>query len=184
MSMNFREAAKSNMDYVRIRKAEIRDPEQIRRSLQKGYRVEHPERIMGYPGLMYDPGDVYVSGQIAERMGYEEFRSFVMDSLRRFDHEDYGQISLSDRDENIENRCLFGIDRLFGRYGFHNPARRRNDTDPFDEVICVRKYGENTWVTTESEVDWFVFLKEKDLKKAKDITETDWYRDSCTDMMN
>lgn len=123
---------------------------------------------MGYAGFFFELGDVYASGYVAEQMDIEEFRSFVFDSLRRFDKGDYGQISRSDEDENIENRCLFGIDRLFGRYGYHFPNCRRTEKDPFDEVICIRKHEGNTWITVDSEADWFLFLEDEHLKLIKE----------------
>ena len=155
-------------NYVRIQRKEKRDVEQIHKSFQKGLRVEHPEKIMGYAQFFFDLGDVYASGYVAEQMDYEAFRCFVLDSLKRFDKGDYGQISQCDEDKNIENRCLFGINRLFGRYGFYYPDCARKNTDPYDEVICIRKFEENTWITVDSEADWFLFLEDKHLKLIKD----------------
>ncbi len=168
MGMSPEEKADRIVNYVRIRKAEKKDPGQIHRGLQKGFRIEHPERITGYAGFFFESGDVYASGYVAKQMDIEEFRSFVMDSLRRFDKGDYGQISRNDEDENIENRCLFGIDRLFGRYGYRFPDCGRTEKDPFDEVICIRKHEGNTWVTADSEADWFLFLEDEHLEMIKD----------------
>ena len=175
MGMSFEAMADRVVDYVRIRKAEKRDPGQIHKGLQEGLRIEHPERIMGYAGFFFDLGDVYASGYIAGLMkNSEQFRTFVTDSLRRFDKGDYGLISRSDRDENIENRCLFGISRLFGRYGYHLPDCGRKEGDPYDEFICIRKLEENTWVTADSEADWFLFLLDEHLKQLRDI---DWTKE-------
>ena len=156
-------------DYVRIRKAEKRDPEKIHRTLQKGLRIEHPEKIMGYAGYFFDLGDVYASGYVAEQMEDERFRTFVMDSLKQFDEGEYGDISRNDLDENIENRWIFGIDRLFGRYGYDLTEGEREQNEPYFEVICIRKHGENTWVTYDGEADWFLFLRDEDLKLIRDI---------------
>ena len=168
MGMSLETMANWITNYVRIQKNDKRDVGQIHRNLQKGLRVEHPEKIMGYAGFFFDLGDVYASGFIAEQMDFEEFRSFVFDSLKRFNKGDYGQISQNDNDENVENRCLFGINRLFGRYGFYFPDCRRKNSDPYDEVICIRKLEENTWVTEDSEADWFLFLEDEHLKLIKD----------------
>lgn len=172
MGMSLETMADRIVDYVRIRKAEKRNPEQIRRGLQKGLRIEHPERIIGFAGFCFDMGDVYASGCVDRQMKIEEFRAFVMDSLRRFDKGDYGLISTGDQNDNIENRCLFGIARLFGRYGYHYPDCGRSEEDPFDEIICVRKLEENTWVTMDSEADWFLFLDDDQVKMLKDKTWT------------
>ncbi len=172
MGMSWEEMADRITDYVRIRKAEKRNPEQIHRTLQQGYRTEHPERIMGYAGFFFDLGDVYVSGGVARWMKVnEEFRSFVEESLQRFDKGDWGLISQSDEDENVENRYLFGIGRLFGRYGFYLPDCGRREGDRFDDFICIRKLDENTWVSYDSEADWFLFLEEDQVPLIRDI---DW----------
>ena len=167
MNAEYREAR--IMDYVRILRAKKKDPEKIHNALQKGLRIEHPEKIMGYAGFFYSSGDVYASGDVARWMNNDEsFRSFVMDSLRRFDKGDYALISSSDRDENIENRWLFGIGRQFGRYGYHYADRRRSETDPFDEMIFIREHEGNTWITMDSELDWFLFLDEERMTRIKD----------------
>ena len=168
MSTVYEKNADRILGYVRIRKTEKRNPEQIHRSLQKGYRIEHPEKVTGYAGFFFDLGDVYASGPVAAFMEVREFRSFVMESVKRFDKGDYGLISEGDEFENNENRWMFGIDRLFGRYGYHYHNCQRTDQDPFDEIICIRKHNGNTWVTYDSEADWFLFLEEEDLEKIKD----------------
>ncbi len=89
MGMSPEAMADQIVNYVRIRKAEKKDPEQIRKGLQKGFHIERPEKIMGYAGFFFELGDVYASGHVAEQMDIEEFRSFVIDSLRRFDKGDY-----------------------------------------------------------------------------------------------
>ena len=169
MGMSLEAMANRITDYVRIQKGQARNAEQIHKGLQKGLRIEHPEKIMGYAGFFFSMGDVYASGNVARLMKTEAFRSFVMDSLKRFDKGDFGQISRGDQDENIENRYLFGIDRLFGRYGYYLPGRREKESSPFDEVVCIRKHEENTWVTFDSEADWFLFLEDSEIKRIRDM---------------
>ncbi len=123
---------------------------------------------MGYEGFFFELGDVYASGYVAGQMENEGFRSFVLDSLRRFYKGEFGQISSRDEDENIENRWLFGIDRLFGRYGYYLPDCGRTEKDPFDEVVCIRKHKGNTWVTVDSGADWFHLFEDEHLKMIKD----------------
>lgn len=160
MAMSMAEKAYWYMDYVRIRKAEKRDPEKIHRDLRKAYGIGHPERIMGYAGFFFDPGNVYVSGSIAEWMELERFSAFVLDSLKRFEKGDWGEVSQSTKDENIENRYAFGIGRLFGRYR----TRQAGWEDLFDEVICIRLHDGNTWITGEDEADWFLLLEPDEMK--------------------
>ena len=160
MAMSMAEKSDWYMDYVRIRKAEKRDPEKIHRGLQQAYRIEHPERVMGYAGFFFEPGNVYVSGCIAEWMESERFSAFVLDALKRFEKGDWGEVTRSTKDENIENRYAFGIGRLFGRYG----TRRGNGEGPYDEVICIRLHDGNTWITGEDEADWFLLLEPDEMK--------------------
>ena len=134
--------AKANRitDYVRIRRAEKKDPEKIHSALQNGLRIDHPEKINGYAGYFFDLGDVYASGYIAGQMNDEEFRTFVMESLKQFDKGEYGDISRNDRDENIENRWMFGISNQFGRYGYYLTEGEKERKSPYYEVICIRMF--------------------------------------------
>ena len=170
MGMSPETKARWASNYVRILKAEKPDPELVRRGLQKGFGIEHPERIRGFAGFLFSLGDVYVTGNIAEFMKCSEaFAGFVMESLKRFDRGDYGLISRSDKDENIENRCLFGIDRLFGRYGYRLPGSSGDGPDPYWRIACIRKLDGNTWVTYDSDADWFLLLSDADLQRLPDF---------------
>ena len=168
MGMSPEAKAKRITDYVRIRRAEKKDPEKIHSALQKGLRIEHPEKIKGYVGYFFDLGDVYASGYIAGQMDDEQFRAFVMDSLKLFDKGEYGDISRNDRDENIENRWMFGIDSLFGRYGYYLTEGEKEQNSPYFEVIRIRMHDGNTWVTCDSEADWFLFLEDEHLELIRD----------------
>ena len=154
--------------YVRIAKEEKRDPEKLRRMVQQGLGIEHPERIMGYTGLFFDAGDVYISKMVEEWIKYREFREFVLDSLKRFGKEDYGEISEGDDDINCENRWLGSGDRLYGRYGYRF-RKQLSGKERCSEFICIRKYCWKTWITYESEPDWFLLLKDEDLGTLKDL---------------
>ncbi len=167
--MDMEAMANRVVDYVRIRRAEKKpDPEEIHRGLQQGLQIEHPEKIMGYAGFFRSLGDIYASGYIAGEMDRERFRNFVTDSLKRFDKGDFGDISESDRSANIDDRYLFGINRAFGRYGYFLSDRDQEGKDPFYEVICIREHDGNTWVTCDSEPDWFLFLEEEHIKMLRD----------------
>ncbi len=128
------------------------DPEAIREALKKGYRTEHPERTAGYCGFFFSPGDVYLSCRVAEFIRVPEFRDFVLDALKRFDAGDWGLISGSDVDENTENRYLFGIDRLFGRYGYPAVGQSSGETR-CREYIKIRHLNGNTYVLFDSDMD-------------------------------
>lgn len=128
------------------------DPQVIHSSLQKGFGIEHPERIHGYAGFFFGLGDVYASDWVADRMERSErFREFVFQSLERFKHDDYGDISESNCDENIENKWLFGGWPLFGRYSYI--VKRGNGKEIVETVIKVRCLKNATTVMDESEID-------------------------------
>ena len=130
-----------------------RDPKQIHEALQKGFGVKHPENVAGYANFFYELGDVYVTDGIYQRMkGVSEFHDFVMQSIQRFEKADYGEISDSDYYENMDNRWMFGIPRQYGRYGFRW-IKSFDNTMRFQENIKIRKWGRNTYVMYESELD-------------------------------
>ena len=138
---------------VRLLEGKKKDPEKIRETLQKGYGAKHPETIMGYAGFFYETGDVYASDAIFRRIScLPEFRDFVMDAIKRFEAGDFGDISESDLDENTENRWLFGVPRLFGRYGYKPHASGEGGTI-YREIIRIRQWGEHTYILFDSELD-------------------------------
>ena len=155
-------------NYVRIQRAEPRNPEAIHKGLQQGLRVNHPERITGYAGFFFHLGDVYAEKNISERMKYEPFGHFVIDAVKRYDKGDWGDISKNDEDENIENRYMFGIDRLFGRYVYYASDKHSTPGAQYDDVICIRMHEGATWVTYESGEDWFLFLEKEHMEKIRD----------------
>ena len=145
--------------YYRIRKGKREDPEKTYRNLQRGYGTKHPEKINGYMGLFFGKGDVFVSANIADRMEMEDFRSFVYESLRMYEKEGYGDISQDDIDLNGENRWLGNGDGVTGRYGFYREGRYLGK-ERYDEVIRIRTWKGNIWISYDSEPDRFLLLKE------------------------
>ena len=135
-----------------IEKKEKND-QAIHESLKKGFRTNHPERISGYAGFFFDMGDVFVTEQIYDRMkAGSEFREFIMESIKRFDKGDYGEVSEMDYDENQENRWLFGCPRIFGRYGFRYHTTY-NGSKRYQDVIKIRFWYGSTYVLYESDLD-------------------------------
>lgn len=161
-------------DYYRIRERVPLDREAVYRSLQQGYRVKHPERIKGCASFFFETGDVFVSGSIVQFWDVEEFREFVLRSLRAFEKQDYGDISMDDIERNIENRYLFGGD-LFGRYGYYFEGESEGK-ERYDDVIRIRTWKGNIWISNDSEPDLFLLLKAD--SKIPDIDERpDWLED-------
>ncbi len=143
--------------YYRIIKA--KDPNAVHRALQKGYGIKHPERINGYSGVVFGTGDVFVSEAVGRRMGIKEFKEFVFNSLMMFGREKYGEISSDDEELNGENRWLGNGDYVFGRYGYFRDNRYQGKKQ-YDEIIRIRMWKGNTWVTYDSEMDLFLLLKD------------------------
>ena len=136
----------------KIREAEKLDWEARHQELQRGYGVEHPERIHGYAGLFFTLGDVYASDWIAKLMDQsEKYRAFVFQSLERFENDDYGDISENDHEENVEVKWLSCGWPLFGRYGYKTV--RGNGKEVFLSVIKIRRLENVTTVMEESEMD-------------------------------
>ena len=80
-------------DYVRIVKGKQVNPEANRKGFQQSLGVQHPERISGFAGFLFQTGDVYASGSIIEFIRDQRFRAFLLESLKRFEIGDYGDIS-------------------------------------------------------------------------------------------
>ena len=136
----------------KIREAEKLDREARHQALQKGYGVEHPERIHGYAGLFFTLGDVYASDEVMKFMEWsEDFRAFVFQSLDRYAHDDYGDISENDHDENVEVKWLSCGWPLFGRYGYKTD--RGNGKEVLLTVIKIRRLQNATTVMEDSEMD-------------------------------
>ena len=132
------------------------DPHAIHESLQKGYGIEHPDRISGYAGFFFDLGDVMVSDSVAQRMALvPAFHEFVYSCIRDFQQDKYGHISMFDHDEDIELKWLAGGGNLFARYAYGRIGEENGVPTP-EEYIKVRIYQDNTYVLFDSEYDWLI----------------------------
>ena len=122
------------------------DSQQIHESLSKGYGIPHPERISGYAGFFIRYGDVFVSDLIACTMDrIPAFHRFIRESVRRFTNDEYGLISQSDKDENIELKWLAGGGPIFGRYAFEERVMPDGEKEAA-EIIKIRLYKGNTYI--------------------------------------
>ena len=91
--------------------------------------------------------------------GIKEFKEFVFNSLMMFGREKYGEISSDAEELNGENRWLGNGDYVFGRYGYFFDNRYQGKKQ-YDEIIRIRMWKGNTWVTYDSEMDLFLLLKD------------------------
>ena len=145
---------------VLIIKARKKDPEVIHSFIQKGYGIKHPEKIHGYGGLFFTLGNVYVSNTVYSMMkNNTEYHQFVLDSLKRFEREDYGYISSWEYDCNIEAKWLFGGD-LIGQYACGKWKTSEKAEIP-NYYIKIRTYEGNTYVTDFADWDWIIREEEK-----------------------
>ena len=153
------ETKKKCRAYYRIRKGVRKDPEAVRRSLQKRLGVKHPEWINGWQGLFFGTGDVFVSDEVAGMMKLRSFREFIRESLDHYERGEYGEVSRETENLNIENRWLSGGDLVMGRYGYnydyHHPKGPQ-----FDEILRIRSWKGSLWITFDSEPDLFLLLKD------------------------
>ena len=148
-------------EYYRIRGG-IKDPQAYYRNLQKGYGTKHPEKINGFKGVMFGTGGAYVSMAVLRDMKNRSFKDFVYESLHSFDREEYGDISDNDIEDNAESRWLGNGDCVTGRYGYcGNPVRHRYFR--FQNVIRIRNWKGNTWITMDTEPDLFILFTKEDL---------------------
>ena len=135
------------------------NPEAIHRSLQKGYGIEHPERISGYPGFFANYGTAYVSDEVHRFMELSpEFRKFVFESLKRYQDNEYGQISEWDWEFNVEDKWLGGGSELFGRYAYGEwrTLYSQRSTKCPERFIKIRGYQGNTYILFDAEPDWLI----------------------------
>lgn len=145
-------------DYFRIRAGDKRDLKEIYKSLQQGYGHEHPERVSGFPGLLFGKGDVFVSKLILEKMKQTHYKLFVYHSLSCFYAEDYGDVSAETIEENGMNRWLASGEYVMGRYGYFRGGYR--GMQRFDEAIRIRKWNGNIWITSDDEPERFILIRE------------------------
>ncbi len=142
-----------------VKKKQI-DHRAIHESLQKGFGIEHPERISGYAAFFIDYGDISVSDNIAAAMDRnEEFRSYIFSRIQDFQNDKYGYISRSDFDENTENKWIAGGGNIIGRYGIGPLAEQDGIMMPYD-FIKIRLYKGNTYILYDYEPDWLILPEE------------------------
>lgn len=141
-----------------IIKKKQQDPKAIHESLQKGYGIEHPERISGYAAFFMNYGDISVSDNVDHDMAhFPEFRDFVLSSLHDFQNDEYGYVSRSDYYENIEDKWIAGGFEIFGRYAYGAFRREGGGKQEMPgSFIKIRYYHGNTYILYDSEPDWLI----------------------------
>ena len=96
------------------------DLERQHKAAQKGYGIEHPEKIQGFGGYFgFAFGDIYIDEYSFELLQTDkDFEAIVNACLTQFRNLDYGRKARKEeRDLNFENRLFFGLNcGLVGRY--------------------------------------------------------------------
>ncbi len=125
---------------------------------------KEPKPLDSY--FSYTVGNVYISDWLADSvLGNTEMGRVLLQSLKKFFHSDYGDISSFDADCNLENVCFGG--ELFGRYhtgDWQLPANIKGEILRIkrpDLVFKIRTYEGNTYVLADSEFDWVIKEEEK-----------------------
>ena len=128
---------------------ERKDPDKVCREIKEGMGIPHPERVVGFFGLLFSPGDVYISDHVdfllQSRPGFD---AFLKDSLQRFVNDDYGDISEWDREDNIELKWLGPGIGLFARYCFEDA-----DWEYKAVTVKIRTLEHYTYIALEGELD-------------------------------
>ncbi len=137
------------------------DSKAIHENLQKGYGIEHPEKISGYAAFFMNDGDIFVSDKVDNWMACQPgFREFILSCIQEFRKDNYGHISWHDYEENIEDKCIAGGYELYGRYAFGRTRESHGYSMP-DEYIKIRYYHGNTYILFDSEPAWLILDAEK-----------------------
>lgn len=86
------------------------DHQEVHEAVKKAYGIEHPERIQGYAGVfMFSLLDVYISDRLERLLDADpQLPAQLMEIIKRFKREDYGEAFSDEVDNNIERR-YFGF---------------------------------------------------------------------------
>ena len=86
------------------------DVEQRIRDVGNAYRIQHPERVLGFAGCFLKPEpEIYISDQIEEYL--TEDPSFTMDLLevyRQYDSDDFGKLPKLEAELQLGDAFMFG----------------------------------------------------------------------------
>lgn len=124
---------------------------EIYESVQKGYGIEHPERISGFRAAFYPcTPDIYVSDAL-EKILLENpsFASVLMDKHGKMMEHEFGDISEQVKDNNLESIYFNGGNNIHGRYKtihgmlnygfFQNLVLMYFDDENIDEFLQLDK---------------------------------------------
>ncbi len=83
--------------------------EQVYKRCQEGYGIKEPDRISGFMGFLYKISDVYAFGKLEKWIELDDrLEPELKQFIERFYAEDYGFVTRSEQDNNLENRWISG----------------------------------------------------------------------------
>lgn len=95
------------------------DIEKRHKQISQAYRIENPENIQGYCGhFNFCFGEIWVDETVKEIIEKNPIFENVLDELlSKFGFDDYGEITVNEKDTNMENRYFWGqFVGLHGKY--------------------------------------------------------------------
>lgn len=94
--------------------------EQVYEACQRGYGVKRPDRISGFMGFFLRLPDIYAYGRLEMWLEHDpSVEDELLGFIRRYVAKDYGFVTRSEHDNNIENNCLCGTSYdTIARYSF------------------------------------------------------------------
>ena len=86
------------------------DVEQRIRDVGKAYRIQHPERVLGFAGCFLKPEpDIYISDQIEEYLTEDpSFTTDLLEVYRQYDSDDFGKLPKLDAELQLGDALMFG----------------------------------------------------------------------------
>ncbi len=96
--------------------------DEVVEACRKGYGIKHPELVNGFRGFFFRLHDVYLYGKLEGwALNNSRLEEPLMGFIRRFAAEDYGFVTASEHDNNLENKWLGGnCCWTIGRYCFED----------------------------------------------------------------
>ncbi len=83
--------------------------EEVYKDCQRGYGIKEPDKVSGFMGFFYRLPDIYVYGKLEQWMANnDKIEPELQKFIECFYHEDYGFVTRSESDLNLENRWLCG----------------------------------------------------------------------------
>ncbi len=96
--------------------------EEVTEVCRKGYGIKNPGRVSGFQGFFFRLFDVYLYGKLEDWVrNNPKLEKPLVEFIRRFSAEDYGFVTVAERNNNLEGKWLCGsCSYTIGRYSFED----------------------------------------------------------------